>query len=204
MDNKTRRAMGNTHLTALLRTLNSVESGVAKKLEGVPTRTLGRGLSDPLQTLSLTLEELRVVRDELVERSEELLADRERYHALFTHSPQAYVITDVDGNVRAANDAAARLLQWPGHLLLKKCLWAFVDAGDRKAFLRRFAFHTAGVWDGAPWQITLKTRRGGRVRVSLRLNDMVDDRLRVKRIYWSLTPLSEHPCEGQATTNTST
>ena len=88
-------------------------------------RAAGLGEENPLTDetlaeLSNAVEELRVSSEELSRQHLELEIlhreherERLRYQDLFEAAPDGYVVTDLEGRVVEANDAAVRLLQVP-------------------------------------------------------------------------------------------
>ncbi len=59
--------------------------------------------------LAVFEEELRVQNEELIAAQKALNRERERYRGIFDKAPIGYVVTDADGNIQEANQAAARL-----------------------------------------------------------------------------------------------
>lgn len=106
--------------------------------------------------LSQALEELRVANEEIRQQNEELTASRQavarerrRYRELFELAPDGYLLTDSDGLIREANDAAGQLLQVDPETLAGKPLVLFVADQDRGAFLAhltRLRKEIADVW----------------------------------------------------------
>ena len=60
--------------------------------------------------MEMALEELDVMWEELQGQAELLSRENERYAEFFDCAPDAYLITDLGGNVREVNQAAAELL----------------------------------------------------------------------------------------------
>lgn len=75
--------------------------------------------------------------EELQGQASMLLRENERYAEFFEYSPDAYVITDVGGNVREANQAALELLGAPRGEVVARQLSEYIAADDRVAFLTR-------------------------------------------------------------------
>lgn len=101
-----------------------------------------RSVAETLEELRLMLSVLVASKEELCEKTEELLAtrqalevERQRYLELVEHAPDAYVITDLDGHIRQANQAAANLLQVRHDYLISKSLLLFVPEPDRTQLL---------------------------------------------------------------------
>jgi PAS domain S-box-containing protein len=98
-----------------------------------------------LQGLRSTIEELRIVEDELVRTSEELASahaqvefERRRYADLFAFAPDAHLVTDARGGVLEANVAAEELLQLPRRFHEGKPIGVFVLGSERRDFRRMF------------------------------------------------------------------
>ena len=94
-----------------------------------------------LDELLLAYEELRVAEEELRVQTEELTASRAlldaerlRYRALFESAPVAYLVTNENGVIADANQAAASLLRVPRQRLPGKPLIVFVSPTRRRAF----------------------------------------------------------------------
>ncbi len=100
-----------------------------------------RRLSDAVEALQRTLEEVELAERELGQQNEELIAAREaleierhRYRELFELAPDGYVISNAQGIVEEANQAAAALLNTGEIALRGKPLAVFVAPSGRQAF----------------------------------------------------------------------
>ncbi len=98
-------------------------------------------LSDAHEALQRTLEEVELAERELAQQNEELIAAREaleverhRYRELFELAPDGYVISNAQGIVEEANQAAAALLNTSEIGLRGKPLAVFVAPPGRQAF----------------------------------------------------------------------
>lgn len=98
-------------------------------------------LVEALEQLFKTLEELQVVAEEVDASHEELSASRlaeeaqsRRYQELFELAPDAYLVTDSEGVIWEANQAAAELLRIRRDRLLNKSLVHFIGQIDRPYF----------------------------------------------------------------------
>ena len=94
-----------------------------------------------LKELGVASEELQVAMEELTRQNEELLiarnrteAERQRYQNLFEFAPDAYLVTDLGGNIREANRAAVALLLRQQRFLIGKPLVSVVTIDDRPLF----------------------------------------------------------------------
>ncbi len=111
------------------------------RLQQIQEAAIARGEENPLLAtaiveLSIALEELGVTTEELRQQNEELLvtqqllaAERQHYQNLFEFAPDAYVVTDGKGVIRAINGAAENLLNIRGDYAANKPLIVFIAAG---------------------------------------------------------------------------
>ena len=104
--------------------------------------------------MNSTLEELRVAEEEMRHQNDALAAAnvttetwRGYYEDLFQSAPDAYLVTDLDGTVQAANAAAGNLLGISRRFLKGKPLAMFVPQAERQGFRSLMAdvAETAGV-----------------------------------------------------------
>lgn len=98
-------------------------------------------LLECLENLQVALEELHVAEAELQSQNEQLAiahedlqAERRRYQELFEFAPDAYLITDLQGTVQEANQAAGELFQITPYRLMGKPLVSFVQEEQRRPF----------------------------------------------------------------------
>lgn len=98
-------------------------------------------LAEAFEELETAMEELRAAEDELHQQHEEWLnsrgtleLERKRYEELFTQAPAGYLVTSLEGTIRQANPAAAKLLQTNERLLIGRSLSLFVPEGQRRPF----------------------------------------------------------------------
>jgi two-component system, cell cycle sensor histidine kinase and response regulator CckA len=97
-----------------------------------------------LEAFSITLEELRVVGEEVQQQNEalsvayaELQTVQQRYRDLFQFAPSGYFVTDLNGVIRQANRAAGLLVGLSPAGLVNKPLVVYIAAGHRADFHRR-------------------------------------------------------------------
>ncbi len=99
-------------------------------------------LPEMLEHLGTALEELSVAGEEIRQQTEELTrtqqaieVERQRYQALFQDAPDGLLVTDADGVIHEANQAAAALLGVQAERLAGKPLLLFIGPDARTAFL---------------------------------------------------------------------
>jgi PAS domain S-box-containing protein len=123
--------------------------------------------------LTVSLEELKVAEEELLQQNEELLLTRDAIEAtsrhfrrLFDDAPLPYVVTDICGIIRHANHAAAALLKRPAEMLERKPLLTLVPLDRRSSF--RDAINRLKLVDAAhDWRVNLLRHGDGPVSVSM-------------------------------------
>jgi PAS domain S-box-containing protein len=123
-------------------------------------------LDESVAEMSVMLEELRQQSEELAEAYSIIEAERQRYQQLFNLAPDAYLVTDLEGVIREANQAAGRLLQVNQGALSGKPLVVFVPDAERRAFRSRFR----RVLDNAPhpeWELRIQPRGGEPIEVAI-------------------------------------
>ncbi|HSD57022.1 MAG TPA: PAS domain-containing protein, partial [Methanotrichaceae archaeon] len=86
-----------------------------KELAGAP---YSETLSEALEALEVSLEELAASEEEICQQNEELMeaqealdAERRRYQELFDLAPVSYLVTDLEGRIQEANQAAIEMLR---------------------------------------------------------------------------------------------
>lgn len=125
-----------------------------------------RSLLPCLEEASINLEQARMTHEELVASTEELRVtraalevERRRYEDLFELAPDAYLVTDAEGLVVAANRAAVTMLGAPLHVLRSKPLASYVDEGSRTTFRVLLSQGQDAAFSG-PIQLHLRQRDG--------------------------------------------
>src|SRR3954463_1485443 len=93
-------------------------------------------------------------------------SERLRYHELFDFAPDAYLVTDMNGNIREANIAAGRMLSVEPRLLAGKPLPNFFDEQGRKEY-RQQLDRICDFDRLEDWEITLHPRHGEPIAVSV-------------------------------------
>jgi PAS domain S-box-containing protein len=100
-------------------------------------------------------EKLRAQNDALLAAQHVIEAERQRYRALFEFAPDSYFITDLQGTVQEANQAAAALLQVDRADLIGKPLVSFVPPDQRCSF-RIMLNHLPAINRVQEWEISLR------------------------------------------------
>jgi len=154
---------------------------------------------EALAELSTALEELHVAAEQLRQQNEELFAtrqaleaERQRYRDLFEFAPDGYLVTDADGTIQEANQAAAHLLGVRQDFLAGKPLVVFVASEAHRAF----SAYLARLHDGHPervaeWQTTVQPRGGPPFPVTLTTGRICDPKGHLVGLRWLLRDSTE-------------
>jgi PAS domain-containing protein len=162
---------------------------------GVATEVETETLRETAGLLALSLEELRVAEETLVQQNEELHGARaaiestsRHYHRLFDDMPLPYVVTDICGIIQHANRAAAALLKRDQDLLERKPLVNFVPSDRRSGF--RDAINRLRLVDSASdWRVTMLRQTDGPIDVSIEVRRSPGERDGEELICWILRPV---------------
>jgi PAS domain-containing protein len=125
--------------------------------------------------------------EELQATSERLASQGRRFLEYFELAPEAFLVTDCNTMICAANHAAAGLLGLPR--LMRKPITVFVEIGQRSAFRTQFNHVVAGRMAATQWQSVLRPPAAGPVPMKVRVRS-IDHGAGVPRDYfWVLEPL---------------
>jgi PAS domain S-box-containing protein len=160
----------------------------------VPVEFQPDALRETTGLLAVSLEELKVAEEELVQQNEELLTTREaieamsRHHRrLFEDAPLPYIVTDICGIIRHANRAAVALFRRPADMLQGKPLLVFVPLERRASF--RDAINRLPLVDAAhDWHVTLLRHGDASVAVSIEASVSTGEQDGEDLICWLLRP----------------
>ncbi len=152
-------------------------------------------LDDALRELYFVLEELQVTDSELQQQNQRLIEaqkqidlERQRYRTLFELAPDGYLVTDRQGKIFHANQAAATLLAVPQANLVGKPLIVFVDPADRSQFLAHLAQPND---DDQDWEVRITPRRKDSLAVAITTARVKGDRGQGVALLWSLRDISQ-------------
>ncbi|HEY9612959.1 response regulator [Allocoleopsis sp.] len=86
------------------------------------------------EEMQTSLEASTVVEEEILQQSEQAVAERDRYYDLFQFAPDAYLLTDANALILEANASARKLLNIRPNSLVRMPLAGFVPQEERRAF----------------------------------------------------------------------
>jgi PAS domain S-box-containing protein len=168
----------------LLTSVSAVRELMIKRLEAESQNP------DAKREMEMALEELDVMWEELQGQAAMLLRENARYAEFFEYSPDAYVITDVGGNVREANQAALELLGAPHNQVVAHPLSEHMAQDDRVAFLTGTESLMLG---GNPltWQGRLQVAHATPVAVEFSVRAIPLKKSGVGGLCWLIRPSAE-------------
>lgn len=108
--------------------------GTSARLQPELLPTAFKELGTASEELQVAMEELLLQNEELASVQLSLETERRRYQHLFQFASEAYLMTDKDGTIIEANNAAVKLLNVSLRFLVGKPIILFVDEPDRQLF----------------------------------------------------------------------
>ncbi len=86
------------------------------------------------EQMQTNLEASQVIEEQLLQQTEQVVAERQRYYDFFQFGPDAYLLADAYGLILEANAAARKLLNIRQESLVRMPLAGFVPLVERQAF----------------------------------------------------------------------
>jgi two-component system cell cycle sensor histidine kinase/response regulator CckA len=184
-------------LSAVHRRLQLLQSEVA-------VSSPNEKLAGELAEIEIRMAELEVAYEELEQQNDELIATREalenqrhRYRDLFDRAPFGYLVTDANGVIEEANEAAGTLLGIPKDRLPAKPLALYLERTER-SLLATQIFRLRASDEAAEWRVTVKPRGREPFPALITAVRDLDGRDRGVRLRFTLHDLSEQEAAAQA------
>ena len=159
-----------------------------------------------LQELSNAVEELYVAAEKLRQQNDELVAtrglleeERQHFQELFEFAPDGYIVTDIYGVIREANDNAARLLRLRRDFLIGKPITVCVSKGEHVGFRRLVARLQTGE-SALNWEARIQPPDGPSFPVAMTISRTRDRRSRDQTatgLRWILRDLTQQKAAEQ-------
>ncbi|BAZ12406.1 PAS/PAC sensor signal transduction histidine kinase [Calothrix sp. NIES-4071] len=150
-----------------------------------------------LEELHIALEELQVAEEELREQNHilaeahySLAQERQRYQELFDLAPDGYIVTDIEGKIQAANNAAAEMLNIPKHFITGKFLVNFIPESERRAF-RSLLLRQHQPRRVSEWETRIQPRHSHITYVSISRTTITDNKGQIQGWRWMLRDITE-------------
>ena len=148
------------------------------------------------ETMDSTIEELRVAEEEMRQQNEALAAAhdvvetwRYYYEDLFESAPDAYLVTDMDGVIREANQAAVGLLGLSRRFLTGKPFATFIP-GEAQAF-RRLLLEVPQSPEAVEREFQIRPRRREPVEAALTISVVRDPHGRPTGLRWLVRDVTD-------------
>lgn len=135
-----------------------------------------------LEALQRSGEDLRQRMADLQGAQRFLTTERNYYRDLFQFAPAGYLVSDSQGTIEEANQAAASLLGVEPPALICQALSNFVAAAERQSFQDCLGQLS---WPN-PWTITLHPHQGHPVSVLIAITTIVDAQQGLTGLRWLL------------------
>ena len=155
---------------------------------GTELADVSREIADTFRRLDGVTEELRVQNEALFAARYDLEGTSALFRELFELAPTAYVVTNADGYIEYANDAACALLRCPKNALVRKPLACFVSLEERGTF-RKAVLRVCESRAVCTWPVSLFPRGASRTlecRMRVRPVAASGSQLRLA-LYWNIT-----------------
>lgn len=155
--------------------VNTIRRQAEAALSAISTDSLPASIAELFESLQITLEELQIAEEELrlqndhlIESQEILQAARQRYQDLFDLLPEGYLVTDIHGIIKEANDAAALMLNVSKKQIVGYPMVNFVTEKERHIFRAKLEQHCK-YGSLMEWESHLKRRMDSDFPVSLQV-----------------------------------
>jgi PAS domain S-box-containing protein len=182
--------------TSLLQSLNSPE---LIRLEAVALMANQRSaleesnalLVKTSEDLRCTIEELRSSTEELIEKQHHLEDEQVRYHNLFNFSPDGYLVTDVSGKIKEANQVILDQLAISHELIRDKPFIVFVAPDHSEIFYNQLNHLLTSVIVNANWETTLISRQGDPFPVEITVTKNISLATKEIQFFWIVRNITD-------------
>jgi PAS domain S-box-containing protein len=147
-------------------------------------------LSAALEELQAAHEELQRANEVLQQQNAQLTIANRRYEELFNFAPEAYVVTDVHGIIKEANDTAATFLKIRRDFLIGKPLKVFIREEVSRSFLTQLSQLRQGE-RVQEWEARVQPREGPGFPAVFSIAPAHDAQERLIGMRWLLRDISE-------------
>lgn len=151
----------NEQLTPQLRLMRQRVQALYK--QGGPLAERNEVLAAAFEELEWAIEQLQMSEAQQRRQHEEWLSERaeleseiQRYEHLFANAPAGYLVTSLDGTIRKANLAAARMLECSERHLVGRSIAMFAPEGQRREFRAQIA-QIAQSSDIHEWELPMQS-----------------------------------------------
>jgi PAS domain S-box-containing protein len=151
---------------------------------------VNRELEDTLQELQTTEEEVRESNNQLEIVLLAAQLERQRYQDLFNFAPDGYLVTDTNGVIQEANQAAGKLFMVDPSILVGKPLSVYISEQDTPVF-RTNLNQLKRLFSGQSYELTIEPRQGKSFPASITVSPICEPRRQVTGIRWLIRDIRE-------------
>ncbi len=178
-------AIGAMDDTELCRKVEALLEQIEKNMRRRSTAGLGPNRGEALRELQTCIEALTVMKQELTRKDEELAAERQKEMQIFNFTPDACIVTDVDGIIKEVNPAARKLFHVPEDTIVNTPLIQFAPKVEHE----RFSGELSRVRDRATdepgnWEMVMQGHTAGSFRAAITVSAIRDGLGGVGRLLW--------------------
>ncbi len=171
----------------LSKKIDQMVESAERKLARRSTAGPGPSRGEAIEELKILVEELRVTGEELKRQADELIRKHREYQELFDFCPDAYLVTDENGVIKEANNAAKRLFQVPGDFIVGKPLAQFVAKDNKENFFNQLSgLRTGGTEKVENWELPMQARGGEFPHASVVVGTIRDRFSRLVGLRWMI------------------
>lgn len=153
-----------------------------------------------ISELNSALHELRATAAELLEQNEQMAASRQtlederrRYQELFDFAPDGYLVTDTEGIILDANNAAINLFNVSRSLLIGKPLAIFVCSTEQLAFRNQLVQIKKGsAVQNDNWELAMLSGNQTTFPVSITVGKVIASKGEGAELRWLLRDITKH------------
>ncbi len=146
--------------------------------------------AEAFEELNITLEELKIASEELQATRIVVEKERQRYQELFDFAPDAYFVTDTNGIILEANQAASAYLNVLQRFLIGKPLLTFIAQSDHQAFFN-YLTQLQQFDRGGEWEVCLQPREKICFDVALTVVTVRNERGKPVAFRWLMRDISQ-------------
>ncbi|HEY9848714.1 MAG TPA: PAS domain S-box protein [Leptolyngbyaceae cyanobacterium] len=148
---------------------------------------INQELQTTLETLQISEEELRNSHEQLETIALAAQLEQQRYQDLFNFAPDGYLVTDSNGVIQEANQAAGMLLGVNPPALVRKALSIYIAKQDRSLFRT----HLNQCLSQLTYELTIQPHGGNSFPATVTLSTIRDGEDRPIGIRWLIKDMTE-------------
>ncbi|MFB2939447.1 PAS domain S-box protein [Aerosakkonemataceae cyanobacterium BLCC-F154] len=166
------------------------QAEIAREQANAQLQEANQELEETLQELQLAEEEIREANYQLEIALLNTQLQQIRYEDLFNFAPDGYLVTDTNGNIQEANQAASNLLLTSSFNLVNQPLNIYIFEPDRPIFYTSLN-QLRGLLGRQTYELRIKPRQGQPFPAGITASTICNPEREVIGIRWLIKSLSE-------------